>query len=538
MKRILISAALLCLATPCAHPAGVTSSNDELAGKIVAREHQVALKLDEFHPLVETHIQVLRAHQGEVMPWYDRYFLSVAQFQGGLRALRFKPRNAEIWRYVSEYADSLTPLTLEYNPGGFIAMAYPDPNTFDLLHYHFEYSGTEVLGEWRCLVFDVHPSAKHKKGLFEGKIWVEDRDLTIVRFKGVYEGSTMSSKYFDFDSWRVNAKPDLWLPAAIYSEEDALPCCGFWKLNWTKIRFRAETKFWGYGLHLLDRANDSSEVASQPSPSSRLVPSAFRFEQQDEQTGRSEQQSENELVRELERVGLLSPSGEVEDGLRRIVANIAATNHLSFSQEVQCRVLLTSNLESAALGHTIVISRGLLEVLPNETVLAAVLAHELAHVRITDSQNAHLSERDRPISDPRDVTRQLRREHSAKEEEQTSSLAQQWMQNIPHTNAPDSIAEFAAELKARSPQMENLLKPIIGESICQTLAVEQNRPRTVGRTEWWLPGALPIARKINIDPWSDSLALSGIDDRQRDSVALEIVPGAFSELQRGQLTNP
>jgi hypothetical protein len=43
-------------------------------------------------------------------------------------------------------------------------------------------------------------------------------------------------------------------------------------------------------------------------------------------------------------------------------------------------VLLTTPLESFVVGRTIILSRGLLDVLPDEATLAAVLAHELAHI--------------------------------------------------------------------------------------------------------------------------------------------------------------
>jgi hypothetical protein len=246
------------------------SGSQDLPARIVAREHQLRLRLDEFHPLVETYVQVLKADHGQVAPWYDRHFLGVATFRGGLQVARFKPRNAEIWRDVREYADSFNPTTLEYNPAGFVAMAYPESGTFDLQHYRFQYSGTENLGDVRCFVFDVQPSAERKQGLFRGKIWVEDQDLTIIRFNGAYDGSNIGNKYFHFDSWRVKADANLWVPAAIYSDEDALPCCGFWKLNWTKIRFRSETRFWGY-----DPQPRSAGIHSASLDSGRPAPSRF-----------------------------------------------------------------------------------------------------------------------------------------------------------------------------------------------------------------------------------------------------------------------
>ncbi len=47
---------------------------------------------------------------------------------------------------------------------------------------------------------------------------------------------------------------------------------------------------------------------------------------------------------------------------------------------MRARVLLTSPLETFSVGNTIVVSRGLVDVLPDEASLAMVLSHELAHI--------------------------------------------------------------------------------------------------------------------------------------------------------------
>src|SRR5207244_11265663 len=70
------------------------------------------------------------------------------------------------------------------------------------------------------------------------------------------------------------------------------------------------------------------------------------------------------------------------------------TNDLDIQPEVRCRVLMTSTLESFTLGHSIVLSRGLIDVLPAEASLAAILAPELGHIVLghrIDSQYAFFS---------------------------------------------------------------------------------------------------------------------------------------------------
>ena len=100
-------------------------------------------------------------------------------------------------------------------------MIYLDNSGLDTQNYNFDYVRREFLGEVRTLVFDVTPKKKAGKGRFIGRIWVEDQDFTIVRFNGSYSGHEFTNLNFHFDSWRVNAGPNLWLPAFIYSEENA-----------------------------------------------------------------------------------------------------------------------------------------------------------------------------------------------------------------------------------------------------------------------------------------------------------------------------
>jgi len=66
-----------------------------------------------------------------------------------------------------------------------------------------------------------------------------------------------------------------------------------------------------------------------------------------------------------------------------VVNNLLVTNQIDLQTDVRCRVLLTAPLESFTIGHTIVVSRGLLDVLPDEASLAMVLAHELGHIVLT-----------------------------------------------------------------------------------------------------------------------------------------------------------
>ena len=93
-----------------------------------------------------------------------------------------------------------------------------------------------------------------------------------------------------------------------------------------------------------------------------------------------ERQAEDNALERMQKVGLLAPAGEVDKILQTVVNNLLVTNNIDLQTDVRCRVLLTSPLESFTIGHTIVLSRGLLDVLPDEASLAMVLSHEFGHI--------------------------------------------------------------------------------------------------------------------------------------------------------------
>jgi hypothetical protein len=502
MRTALISCAILLVGVPSARSKDTGATHDDMPSKIIEREHAVAKELEHFHPIVETYVQVMKSRQGEFFPWYDRHFVSLAEFAGGLRALRFAPRNSEVWRDVKEYSESFNPKILEYDPSGFVAMAYPDPSTFDLQHYRFQYLNDEFLGEIRCKVFQVTPSTLRKQGLFEGKIWVEDQNLTIIRFNGIYKGSNIAAKYFHFDSRRVSTKPGLWLPSTIDSEEPQLPCCGAWKINWTRIHVKTQTTFWGYDLRNSGSREELTSVSFDGQSSIRDRSNSSDTLGPLDQKRLWDRQAEDNVTARLEHIGLLSPSGDIEKTLATIVKRIEDANGLSPDFEVRCRILLTSNLESAVVGNTIILSRGLLDVAPDESVLAAILAHDLAHVALGDSDASNFSWPDQTRFGPRDIMRRLHFAHSAEQEAQASLRAKEWLLNSGYRDSLEAVAQFAAELQRQAPHIRTLLEASIGESLSVTLGVDHLPSAPSQVQDVTEAHALPLGARIRIDPWT------------------------------------
>src|SRR5205823_7024809 len=170
--------------------------------RIVAQEQAEVGLVRQYSPLVETYIQYIRPDKMTgAAPDGDKYFLGRTELSRGVDLMPLD-KEAGLKRKVlgswSEFFSS------EFLPRGFLQMIFLDMSDFDRLHYRVEYVRREFLGEVRCLVFDVDPVSKKDKGRFVGRIWVEDQDFHIVRFNGAYGGSSLTSNYFNFDSWRTN----------------------------------------------------------------------------------------------------------------------------------------------------------------------------------------------------------------------------------------------------------------------------------------------------------------------------------------------
>jgi len=474
---------------------------DQVIDRIISREHVVVTTLRQYSPLVETYIQNVRPESEQrSVPAGDKYFLGRAELASGveLRSLTEKPGIAH---KMFGGLKGFFSFAIQYLPGGFLQMVFLDTNGFDRQHYQFEYVRRVFLGEVRCLVFNVMPLPKSGKGRFLGRIWVEDQDYTIVRFNGAYSGNSKSSYYFHFDSWRVNAAPGLWLPAYVYSEES-----NFHYAMVKRLRFKAQTRLWGYNLGRIGREQELSRILVEaPTPvhdeteaAKDLSPIQVRREW--------DREAEDNVIERLQGIGLLAPSGEVDKVLGTVVNNLEVTNNLDIQPEVRCRVLLTSTLESFAVGHTIVLSRGLIDVLPDEATLATMLAHELGHVVLGHRIDPQYAFFDRLVFDDKDTFRHFIFSRPPGQEEAASRKAVELLKNSPYKDKLGNAARFAKALNDRTKQIPNLISPHLGNRVpvdtaMQTASVppEAENPNQLV--------ALPLGSRIKVDPWSGRIEM-------------------------------
>ena len=500
-----LCAALALSALPLVSTGQQPVTPSEIVDKVVMQEQAEIQLLRQYSPLVETYIQYLRLDkQAGAVPAGDKYFLGRAKLAKGLE-LEPLEHNPGLTRKLPEDWREL--LSTSFVPGGFLQMIYLDTSGFDRQHYKFEYIHREFLGEVRCIVFDVWPLRKNNKGRFVGRIWVEDQDYHIVRFNGSYGESFLLSNYFNFDSWRTNIGANLWLPSFVYTEQGNVHDPHTAALAYKP--FRAQTRLWGYHLGRAGEQQELSKVLIE-TPIRDLTETANDYSPL--QAERAwERQAEENVTDHLERQGLLAPHGEVDKVLETVVNNLELTNSLDIQPEVRCRVLLTSALESFTVGHTIVLSRGLVDVLPDEASLAAILAHELSHIVLAHGMDTEFAFFNSLQFKERDTFRHFEFTHTRAEEQAAQQKANELLRNSPYSQTSSTAQLFLDAVKKGSKEFPNLASPRLGDRVparWTIVAVQPAVEQSHAKPETNTIAALPLGGRIKVDPWSDQLQIA------------------------------
>jgi hypothetical protein len=418
-------------------------------------------------------------------------------------------------------------------------MVYADRADFDRDHYEFHYVRREFLGDIRCLVFDVMPKKDSGKGRFLGRVWVEDQDFNIVRLNGTYTAAPHNTYFFHMDSWRLNLIPGYWVPAYIYSEEG-----DFSAGVKNKLAFKAQTRIWGYDLKKEGQEDDLTQIrvdSVKDESSSTQDASPLQAERV------WQQQAEDNVVDRLTSAGLLAPEGDVDRILQTVVNNLEVTNNIDLPRPVRTRVLLTSPLETFSVGNTIVISRGLIDVLPDEASLAAILSHELAHIVLGHNLGSRYAFNDRMLFSDDSTYSNLGFKHIPEEEAAADKKAVELLKNSPYAQKLDNVGLFLKALQARAPQLNALLTTHLGNPLAENgtvtrLAALSTQGPALDNAKLDQVAALPLGGRVKISPWDDRAEMVRSAPvaitSARDKMPFEVTP-FFPRLARyGTTTMP
>src|SRR5438128_5482595 len=94
-----------------------------------------------------------------------------------------------------------------------------------LNQYNFKYVGKERIDELDLFVFDVAPKVMPKRSIerfFLVRIWVDDRDLQIVKSKGKGVPETKDNKFPVVETYREQIDGRYWFPTYSYADDDLI----------------------------------------------------------------------------------------------------------------------------------------------------------------------------------------------------------------------------------------------------------------------------------------------------------------------------
>jgi len=477
---------------------GAVTTADQAIDRIISREHEELTVLRRYRPIVETYVQDMKPDvEMGIMPVSDHYFLSQADLSKG------PTEDSMLDKKLKSKAErSRVEKSAPYVPRDFLKMVYIDADGFDRQHYEFRYVGREFLGEVRCVVFDIMPPDRKSKGRFSGRIWAEDQGFAIVRFNGLFETPSRtgngSGLNLHFDSWRLNIQPDLWLPAFVYSQDSERQ-----NSSDPGIRFKAQTRLWGYNLASLNRTPDFNQPAIDQSATLDHGDGLHDYSPVEAER-EWQQRAESNVVDRLQRIGLLAPRGEVDKILETVINNLEVTNDLDI--DVHCRVMLTGTLESFSIGHTIVMSRGLIDVLPDEASLATALAQELAGTQVAKPTTDQWGFNDMTNVTAGEALSRLSFKATPNEVDAANKKAFEWLKNSPYKDKLGNAALFLKQLSADSAVLPALIDPRLGNGVVLSSALANLGP-TLQTDRLDQIAALPLGARVKVDPWDGRVEL-------------------------------
>lgn len=515
---------------------------DQIVDRAVERERALIDMLKSRTPLIETYVQDLKFDPRDgPTSVEDHYFFGRMDLSDTVDRRDYLPRPDAFKRTLLGGFNRL--YKLQYDPLGFSWMIFADRTHFDRETYKFKFVHREFLGDVRCLVFEVSPKQGTGNGRFHGRVWIEDQDFNIVRLNGIYGREQRNRYFFHMDSWRLNVVQGYWVPTYVYSEEGDSSAG-----SKNPIAFKAQTRLWGYNLQKAgieddhtdiqvdsdSTIRDDSPMAQDPSP--QMAQRLFM------------RQAELNVIERLQNAGLISPPGDFDKVLETVVNNLLVSNNIDLQMPVHARVMLTSPLESFSVGSTIIVSRGLLDVLPDEASLAAVLAHELGHIVLGHTVGSKFAFSDRLLFSDESVYRNFGFRHIPEEETAADAKALELLKNSPYKQNLATAGLFLREIQNLGSGVKALCTPHLGGSFTDNkgrvtrLVTLMDSAPALDHAKLDQISALPLGARVKLTAWDDHIELikpttSGITSA-REKMPLELTPFFPHMTRYGAAPNP
>ena len=519
----------------------LTPEQSSLVQKAIAAEKITIKSIQQHSPLVQTYIQNMKGDTKlYAVPVSDQYMLQRVDFAKGFYGKSYSAEGGgQKHGMFKGSAEALLGLTkafgVQFVPDGFLDMMFIDPSGFDQQHYDFVYVRRTFLGTIRTDVFDVRPKPNTGHGRFTGRVWIDDDSGNIVRFNGTYTGGgdddASNKDYFHFDSWRQNLQQGVWLPVGVYVEETSK------KDAEHPVAFKAQTQIWGYSLKIPTHQTDNEsikidDVTDQSASSEDVSP----LQAQREWVS----QAEENVIDRLTQAGLMAAPSDFDKILETVTNNIIIGNNIELAAPVHCRVMLTTPLESIAIGNTIVLSKGLVDTLPSEESLAAVLSFQLAHIVLGHHIDTKYAFNDRLLFPDESTFERIHMQHTDGDDADAAKKAVALLDGSIYKDKEGNAGLYFAQLQVREGELKALNSPRLGDAMIKPdgtawLEALQKKAPKLDMDKLDQIAALPLGSRLRVDSWDDKVYSLNAKPvpllNARDKMPFEVTPVYF-KLQR------
>jgi hypothetical protein len=492
-------AALACCDAVAQQGSLLSPDQAALYDKMPLHEQAVSKALLDRQPVVEIYMQGTRPDPQLVeVPSGDEYLLTRVE-------LGRKQKDSGEFYKTKEMKSSQTAkgamakinklLGLNDGNSGYSSMILPSiAGSMDRKDNQVSFLGHQFLGQVKTSVFLITP--KKKEG-FLGQVWLDEQDGYMVRFNGIFQGHPN----FHLDSWRLNVEPGLWLPSYVYLEDTS-------PLGADHHHFHAQSRIWGYSLKASAALSDNESVTiDDVKDASDQSVDLSPLEAKREFT----RQSESNIVARLYQAGLLAGPSDFDKILETVTNNLIIGANLPL-EGVQCRVLLTTPLESLTAGNTIILSKGLIDTLPSEEALAMVISFQLAHISLGHQIESRFGFSDAMFFNDNEAYTHIPMAHSAADNAAAAQKALEILKSSVYKDKLQNAALYLNELQVRSAPLASLVHPRLGDGFFTTDSERNLWMASIGALSPAINNndlhqitALPLNSQIKVNSWDDTV---------------------------------
>jgi hypothetical protein len=151
-------------------------------------------------------------------------------------------------------------------------------------------------------------------------------------------------------------------------------------------------------------------------------------------------------------------------------------------------------------------SRGLIDVVPDEASLATMLAHELSHAILGHRIDSSYAFFDQLLIDDKETFRHFGFARTPDEERAANTKAVQLLNNSPYKNQLGNAGLFLTALGNRGKEIPNLISPHLGDRVPIMADLKSTTPVDQKQNPQMI-AALPIGGRVKVDSWNDKLEL-------------------------------